>query len=212
VTAIRHFIVALASRVEAVFLLMVALALTPLLITLLGLTLLSGLVPIPQIRKLVLTVQSKLTATVGDSFAFVESPIRAALIRECVLEGLERLKPLCEHTVVLAHSQGAAVVLDVLGALEPSNEKREVEAVWRLVPDTLITFGAGTNQLASQKVLADRLPKMALAVLERNGRAHSMGRRVGAFVFYDPTLGLVGFGPVGEEAAQRTGQQLRGQW
>src|SRR5262249_34485469 len=161
-SAIRHLIVELAPRVEAVFLLIVALALTPALITVLGLTLLLGLVPIPQIRTLVLAVQSKLTATVGDSFAFVESPIRAALIRKCILDGLKRLKPLCVHTVVVAHSQGAAVVLEALGALEPSNEKREVEAAWRLVPDALITFGAGTNQLASQKVLADRMPKMAI--------------------------------------------------
>ena len=51
-------------------------------------------------------------------------------------------------------------MLDALGALEPSNEKHEVEAVRRLVPDALITFGAGTNQLASQKVLADRMPTM----------------------------------------------------
>jgi hypothetical protein len=160
--AIRHLVVALAPRVEAVFLLIVALALTPVLITVLGLTLLLGLVPIPQIRTLVLAVQSTLTATVGDSFAFVESPIRAALIRECILDGLKRLKPLCVHTVVVAHSQGAAVVLEALGALEPSNEKREVAAAWRLVPDALITFGAGTNQLASQKVLADRMPKMKI--------------------------------------------------
>ena len=159
-TAIRRFIVTLAPRVEAVFLLFVALALTPVLITLLGLTLLLGLAPIPQIRNLVLSIQSKLTATVGDSFAFVESPIRAALIRECILDGLKRLKPLCEHTVVVAHSQGAAVVLDALGALEPSDEEIEKEAVRHLVPDTLITFGAGTNQLASQKVLADRMPTM----------------------------------------------------
>src|SRR5262249_44846530 len=155
-------IVALAPRVEAVFLLVVALALTPVLITLLGLTLLLGLLPIPQIRKLVLAVQSILTATVGDSFAFVESPIRAALIRECIIDGLKRLKPLCEHTVVVAHSQGAAVVLDALGALEPSNEKREVEGVCRLVPDALITFGAGTNQLASLKVLANRMPTLGI--------------------------------------------------
>src|SRR5262249_24891920 len=56
VRAIRHLIVALAPRVEAVSLLIVALALAPALITVLGLTLLLGLVP--QIRKLVLAVQS----------------------------------------------------------------------------------------------------------------------------------------------------------
>jgi hypothetical protein len=41
--AIRHLIVALAPRVEAIFLLIVVLALTPVLITVLGLTLLLGL-------------------------------------------------------------------------------------------------------------------------------------------------------------------------
>ncbi len=163
VRAIRQLIVALAPRVEAVFLLIGALALTPALITVLGLTLLLGLVPIPQIRTLVLAVQSTLTATVGDSFAFVESPTRAALIRECIIDSLKRLKPLCEHTVVVAHSQGAAVVLDALGALEPSNKKREIE-VAGLVPDALVTFGAGVNQLASQKVLADRMPKTAFGL------------------------------------------------
>ncbi len=158
--AIRRFIIAVAPRVQAVFLLIVALALTPALITLLGLTLLLGLAPVPQIRNLVLSLQSKLTATVGDSFAFVESPIRAGLMRECILDGLKRLKPVCEQTVVIAHSQGAAVVLDALGAFEPFEAKIEKEAVRRLVPDALITFGAGTNQLASQKVLADRMPTM----------------------------------------------------
>ena len=54
------------------------------------------------------------------------------------------------------------MVLDALGALEPSGEKIEIEAVRRLVPDALITFGAGTNQLASQKVLADRMPTMEI--------------------------------------------------
>jgi hypothetical protein len=161
-TAIRHLIVALAPRVEAVFLVILSLALTPVLFTVLGLTLLIGLIPIPQIRMLVFAVQSTLTATVGDSFAFVESPIRAALIRECILDDLKRLKPLCVHTVVVAHSQGAAVVLDALGALEPSDEKRQANAVSPLVPDALITFGAGTNQLASQKVLADRIPTMKI--------------------------------------------------
>src|SRR5262249_18288492 len=46
------------------------------------------------------------------------------------------------------------------GALEPSDKKSEVEATWRLAPDALITFGAGTNQLVSQKVLADKTPEM----------------------------------------------------
>jgi hypothetical protein len=130
------------------------------LISLLGLTLLLGLLPIPQVRSLILLTQSTLTATVGDSLAFVESPVRAALIRECILEGQTRLKQLCKYTVIVAHSQGAAAVLDALGGIRESEEQHEAEATSPLVPDALVTFGAGTNQLASQKVLAAG-PKIA---------------------------------------------------
>jgi fumarate reductase subunit D len=83
--------------------LLIALLLAPVLISLLGLTLLLGLLPIPQVRSLILLTQSTLTATVGDSLAFVESPVRAALIRECILEGQTRLKQLCKYTVIVAH-------------------------------------------------------------------------------------------------------------
>jgi hypothetical protein len=48
-------------------------------------------------------------------------------------------------------------VLDALGALD---EPSKSDAAWSSVPDTLITFGAGTNQLASQKALADRMPEI----------------------------------------------------
>jgi hypothetical protein len=125
----------------------------------LALLLLLGLLPIPYIRTLVLAAQSRLTATVGDSLAFVESPIRAAFIRACILDGLARLRQLCKHTVIVAHSQGAAAVLDTLGGIAERDEEYEVEAASGLVPDALVTFGAGTNQLASQKVLAAGLPE-----------------------------------------------------
>ena len=41
--------------------------------------------------------------------------MRAALIRARILDGLEQLGKLCKRTVIVAHSQGAAVVLDALG-------------------------------------------------------------------------------------------------
>jgi hypothetical protein len=137
----------------------VALLISPALLVLLGLSLLLGLLPIPYVRQLVLAVQSRLTATAGDSLAFVESPIRAALIRACILDGLVRLKQLCKHTVIIAHSQGAAVVLDVLGGFLEPGEEPQPEATSRPLPDALVTFGAGTNQLASQKVVAAGLPE-----------------------------------------------------
>ena len=139
--------------------LLVALALAPVSIGLLGLALLLGLLPIPKIRTAILAAQSTLTATVGDSFAFVESPLRAALIRTCILGGLKRVKKRCAHTVIVAHSQGAAVVLDALGGMIfEQDEETEASAASGVVPDALVTFGAGTNQLASQKVLSAGLP------------------------------------------------------
>ncbi len=72
--------------------------------------------------------QSKLTATVGDSFAFVESPVRAALIRTCILDGLEQLKRRrCKHTVIVAHSQGAAAVMDALGGMTLEPDKKRTD-------------------------------------------------------------------------------------
>ena len=131
----------------------------PVLVGLFVLVLILGLLPIPQVRTFILAVQSTLTGTVGDSFVFVESPIRSALMRTCILDGLERLKQLCKHTVIVAHSQGAAVVLDALGGLLEPGHEGEAQAASLLVPDALVTFGAGTNQLASLKVLAAGISK-----------------------------------------------------
>jgi hypothetical protein len=151
--------------VRAVGQLLAALALAPVLVCLLGLALLFALLPIPQVRTFMLAVQSRLTATVGDCLAFVESPIRASMIRTRILDGLERLAQLCKYTVIVAHSQGAAAVSDALGGFlelgeqpEELSKQREPEPTRRLVPDALVTFGAGINQLASQKVLAAGLP------------------------------------------------------
>jgi hypothetical protein len=152
--------IAMFAYLEAIGQLVVALALAPILITRLALSLLVGILPMPEPRRVILAAQSTLTATIGDSLAFVESPARAALIRTCILDRLERLRRLCEHTVIVAHSQGAAVALDALGRIIERNEKRAGEAASHLVPDTLVTFGAGTNQLASQKELsAGRITK-----------------------------------------------------
>lgn len=143
--------------------LLIALLISPVFILLLALSLLLGLLPIPQLRALILAAQGTLAETIGDSMAFVESPIRAALIRTRVLDGIERLKQRCKRTIIIAHSQGAAVVLDALGGMvgpgsahKPATENDAKRA--GMVPDTLLTFGAGTNQLASLKVLSAGLP------------------------------------------------------
>ena len=52
----------------------------------------AGPVPIPELRSLILATQTTLIGTIGDSLAFVESPLRAALIRGRILEGSRDLK------------------------------------------------------------------------------------------------------------------------
>ena len=185
------------ARVGAVTKLVIAFLLTPMFILFLVLNLLVGLLPIPQLRAVILSMQSALTATAGDSLAFIESPVRAALIKTRILDGLHRIKPRCEHTVILAHSQGAAAVVHILGGIAvpaydktieellvppalvtfdaPGAGERNLRAkedvslpdkntiaegresdppAQTQAPVTLITFGAGTNQIAAQKVLS----------------------------------------------------------
>jgi len=154
----------LIALVRALVQLLLALALAPVFIFLLALALVLGLLPIPQLRTVILSAQSTLTVTVGDSLAFVESPVRAAFIMTRILEGLERLKETCDHTLIVAHSQGAAVVLNALGGIMESEDKTDSDARQeplpaRPVPDTLLTFGSGINQLASLKRLSAGLPK-----------------------------------------------------
>ena len=146
----------------AIFELLIGLAIAPVFVVLLALTAVLGLLPIPQIRSFIRAAQGTLVSTVGDCLAFVESPIRAAMIRTRILARLEWLKEQCEYTIIVAHSQGAAVVMDALGALrEPvQNDLPQLESeVQSLAPDTLVTFGAGTNQLASLTRLSAGLPE-----------------------------------------------------
>ncbi len=143
----------------------IALLFAPLYIAILAIGLVAGLLPIPQLRTRILAARGGFAAIVGDSLAFVKSPIRAALIRTRVLGGLARLKQCCETTVVVAHSQGAAVAMDALGgilgtAAETSEATRQDPLGPRVVPDSLVTFGAGTALLVSLKVLSARFAKV----------------------------------------------------
>jgi hypothetical protein len=146
----------------AIFKLIAAMALAPVFIALLALALLLGLLPIPHLRSLIISTQTTLIGTVGESLAFVESPLRAAFIRSRIVDALERLKARCERTVIVAHSQGAAAVLDALGGITQAREREEPTdpelSTGSPIPDALVTFGSGVNQLVSLKVLAAGLP------------------------------------------------------
>jgi hypothetical protein len=155
----------LVARCAAVVRFIVVMSLAPVLIALLGVSLLLGLLPIPQLRSLIISTQTKLVGTVGESLAFVESPLRAVFIRSRILNSLERVQGRCERTVVVAHSQGAAAVLDAIGGIIPLAERdKPMDPTLppkRPVPQSLVTFGSGINQLVSLKVLSEGLPNGA---------------------------------------------------
>ncbi len=132
--------------------LVVGLLLAPFAILGLAVVLVVGLLPITSVRVALLKVQSKLSATVGDSLVFVESPVRAALIKTRILAGLEGLQRRCERTIIVAHSQGAAAAVECLGGIVGLDEPPFTQ------PDTLITFGAGTNPLSTLR-RSEGLPK-----------------------------------------------------
>ena len=58
--------------------------------------------------------------------------------------------------MIVAHSQGAAATLDALGGILDHDEtaKSPAPPPGGLVPDALVTFGSGVNQLVSLKVLS----------------------------------------------------------
>jgi len=122
--------------------LIAGLLLAPVVLTVLFLVLLLGVLPIPALRGMLLSVQRLFTATVGDSLVFVDSPVRSALIKSRILTALKALQERCERTIVVAHSQGPAVAVEALGGVAGLNDPPKQQA------DTLLTFGAGTNQLS----------------------------------------------------------------
>ena len=127
-----------------------ALVFSPFLVLILAIMLVLGLLPIAQLRTFILSAQRVLTGAIGDSLAFVESPHRHALIRTRIIESLERLQAKCDRTVVVAHSQGAAVSLDALDLISEANDSTGTSKL----PEGLVTFGSGVHQLASLRALS----------------------------------------------------------
>ncbi len=111
------------------------------LLLLASLLLLVAIPPIPQLRAFLVKVQSKLAATIGDSYVLLSSPIQAAAIASHVIRDLEWLLETkkCRAVALVAHSQGAAVTHEALRRGLPLG----------LTKDNclLFTFGSGLNKL-----------------------------------------------------------------
>lgn len=185
------------------------LLLLPVAIALVLLILLVGLLPLRSVRSLVVRVQNILTGSVGDSYVFVNRPLRAAAALSRVRSDLEWLRKRCGKVVVVAHSQGAAVTHDLLrtGGAAP------VEA--------LFTYGSGLNKLTLIRLsrygrFADGLPWQphagaALIVASSLGVVESLREAPSTFL---SSLGIavaliVGAGVIGALAERSSGGIMR---
>jgi hypothetical protein len=156
--------------VTAVLQLLLLLALTPFFLAALAVVLLLGWLPLPQLRGLMLSAQSVLTASIGDSLAFVESPVRAAHIRTRILTAFRRLHEQCARTVIVAHSQGAAAVLDAFnGIADPASLKWPDE---RTQPTRDTTDALPPRSARHTRVVDQRVGHVPLGILcDRHRRA-----------------------------------------
>ena len=75
-----------------------------------------ALLPIAALRTFASAVQRLLTATLGDSYVLVTSPVRTAAILSGLRRDLEWLAPQCDKIAIVAHSQGAALTLPAAAA------------------------------------------------------------------------------------------------
>jgi hypothetical protein len=130
-------------------------------LALLALMLLVGLLPIPSLRNGLRRLQQRIAALLGDSYVLVVRPVEAAAIVGRVRRDLAWLADQCDQVVVVAHSQGGAVMNEVLrqelaavdgGLLGPpegpdglaaTRPARQRRGRLRL----LLTFGSGLRKL-----------------------------------------------------------------
>ena len=94
-----------------------------------------ALIPIPKLRRSLSGLLSTLSATIGDAYILVSSPIQKTLAMQKVLDGIAYLSKECDAIVVIAHSQGAAITSEVLSYSPETKVKK------------LITVGSGVSKL-----------------------------------------------------------------
>lgn len=111
-----------------------ALMAMPLVLLAVMAVLLLGVIPVPQIRAVAGALQRALAETIGDSLVLLNNDVQRAAIVARVRGNIRWLAERCENTIVVAHSQGAAIAYE---ALRTSG----VDGV------TLVTFGSGLAKL-----------------------------------------------------------------
>lgn len=98
-----------------------------------------ALIPLSFTQSLAGQLQQVLSAFIGDSYIFLTSPLQAASITNQVQHDLCWLVQRCCRVVVVAHSQGAAVVVNML--------RQDLMADLTSDSFQLITYGSGLKKL-----------------------------------------------------------------
>jgi hypothetical protein len=112
----------------------------------------AGLLLVPGLRRLATPIQRLMAVTLGDAYALVESPDDFQRMVQGVSASIDNLARHSRSVVVVAHSQGAAVVHEVLRA-HPKPRVR-----------TVISLGAGIDKLWSLRLMRKRRLWAVLAV------------------------------------------------
>ncbi len=136
-----------ATTLAPLVLLVVALGLAaPLVATVLLVVLLAASLPVPPLRRTVGKYLGWLTVSIGDSYLFVADPVSRAAMQTRLATRLAALTSDTDSslTVVLAHSQGAAVAYHTISGM--LRHRR---------PAALITIGSGLGRLSDVTHLRD---------------------------------------------------------
>lgn len=145
------FATAVWSRASALGGLVLGMVLSAVLLPVLVLFLLVGAIPVPSLRKALLTVQLKVAAILGDCYVLLARPVESASIVSQVRRDLSWLAAQCSEVVIVAHSQGGAVAHLALRTAVPGELK------------LLFTFGSGLRKLEEARALGSDGSSFALS-------------------------------------------------
>jgi hypothetical protein len=95
--------------------------------------------PIPQIDRAVRWTVVKISSTLGDIYVLAHCPVQYAAMRTKVAQDLRWLQRNCERVAVVAHSQGAAIVHQVLKDCDYDQDSGDLRA--------FITSGQGISKM-----------------------------------------------------------------
>jgi len=99
-----------------------------------------ALIPVPVFRRYLSLVLQKMTLIIGDSYGLVANDTQRAAILSRFRSTVDWLQSHCEKVIIIAHSQGSAVVSEAIkDGIIPH-------------PPLLLTFGSGSTKLSQLRL------------------------------------------------------------